>query len=106
MLVWEDGTAVSTVNHAHPRIFAPLPRVRQVQAPGASVASAVARHREVLAHQERCGILRRRGADYGFTWRGAWRSNVRIWRGMRAAKPRARAGASAAAPGAPARPPA
>jgi hypothetical protein len=109
---WEDGAVVSTVNHGNPRIFEPLERVVQLQLPGASVATTVARHRErcaeipgrrldpsqrdpvevaqeqnreVLAHQERCGILRRRGEDYGFTWHGAWRSNVRLWRAMRSA---------------------
>ena len=109
---WEDGTAVSTVTHDSPSIYEPLPRVRQLALPGESVATAVARHRErcaeipgrrldpatrdplevaqaqnreVLAHQERCGILRRRGEDYGFTLRGAWRSTFRIWRAQRAA---------------------
>ena len=38
----------------------------------------------MLAHQERCGILRRRGEDYGFTLRGAWRSTLRIHRAMQA----------------------
>jgi hypothetical protein len=108
---WEDGTALSTVTHTNPSIFEPLPRLHQLVLPGASVAAAVSRHRafcddlpgrrldpaardplevaqeqnrEVLAHQEDCGILRRRGADYGFTLRGAWRSNLRIWRAQRA----------------------
>jgi hypothetical protein len=45
---------------------------------------AQAQNREVLAHQEHCGILRRRGEDYGFTLRGAWRSNLRLWRAQRA----------------------
>jgi hypothetical protein len=108
---WEDGTAVSTVNHTTPPIFEPLPRLRQNALPGADVAEVVAHHRvaclevpglridpaardplavaqeqnrEVLAHQERCGILRRRGENYGFTMRGAWRSNFRIHRAQRA----------------------
>ena len=108
---WEDGTVVSTVNHGRPQIFESLPRLRQVRLSGVSVATAVARHREacaeiagrrldpaerdavevaqeqnaeVLAHQERCGILRRRGEDYGFTLRGAWRSTLRIHRAMQA----------------------
>ena len=108
---WEDGTAVSTINHTMPPIFEPLPRLRQNALPGADVAEVVARHRaaclevpglridpagrdplavaqeqnrEVLAHQERCGILRRKGEDYGFTMRGAWRSNRRIHRAQRA----------------------
>ena len=109
---WEDGTVVSTVNHGNPQIFESLPRLRQVRLPGVPVATAVARHREacaevpgrrldpaerdpiavaqeqnqeMLAHQERCGILRRRGEDYGFTLRGAWRSTLRIHRAMQAA---------------------
>jgi hypothetical protein len=108
---WEDGTAVSTRNHTLPAIFEPLPRLRQVALPGADVPDVVRRHRaaclevpglridpagrdsiavaqeqnrEVLAHQERCGILRRKGEDYGFTMRGAWRSNRRIHRAQRA----------------------
>lgn len=104
---WEDGTAVSTVTHSTPPIFEPLPRLHKIVLPGRSVGTALARHREhcagirglrldpagrdpievaqahnreVLAHQEKCGIMRRRGEDYGFTLRGAWRSNLRIWR--------------------------
>jgi hypothetical protein len=42
-------------------------------------------NREVLAHQERCGVLRRRGEDYNFTLGGAWRGNRRLWRAMQAA---------------------
>jgi len=108
---WEDGTVVSTVNHGNPQLFESLPRLRQLRLPGVPVATAVARHREaceevpgrrldpaerdpievaqeqnqeMLAHQERCGILRRRGEDYGFTLRGAWRSTLRIHRAMQA----------------------
>ena len=108
---WEDGTVVSTVNHGNPQIFESLPRLRQNRLRGVPVATAVARHREacaeiagrrldpagrdavevaqaqnaeVLAHQERCGILRRRGEDYGFTLRSAWRSTLRIHRAMQA----------------------
>ena len=109
---WEDGTVVSTVNHDQPSIFAPVPRLRRVVVAGAPVADAVGAHRracadlpgtrldprradpieiaqeqnaEVLAHQEACGILRRRGEDYGFTLRGARQSTFRLWRAGRAA---------------------
>lgn len=109
---WEDGTAVSTVNHTNPSIFEPLPRLRQLALNGADVATVVARHREacaeveglrldpvardpltvaqeqnreVLAHQARCGILRRRDEDYGFTLRGAWRSTLRLYRAQQPA---------------------
>jgi hypothetical protein len=108
---WEDGTAITTVNHTNPSIFEPLPRLRAIVRAGAGVAEMVAAHRkacagvgglrldpakrdplevaqdqnrEVLAYQAQCGILRRRGENYGFTLRGAWRSNVRIWRAQRA----------------------
>jgi hypothetical protein len=108
---WEHGTAIMTVNHTNPSIFETLPRLRSTVLGGASVAEMVAAHREacagvgglrldpakrdplevaqeqnreVLAYQEQCGILRRRGEDYGFTLRGAWRSNLKIWRAQRA----------------------
>lgn len=42
-------------------------------------------NREVLEHQRRCGILRRRGEDYGFTLRGAWRSTLRLYRAQQPA---------------------
>jgi hypothetical protein len=104
---WEHGPAVSTVNHTNPSIFEPLPRLRQVALPGADVATVLARHREAcaevqgmrldaatrdplavaqeqnretLAHQASVGLLRRRGEDYGFTLRGAWRSTFRLYR--------------------------
>ncbi len=109
---WEDGTAVSSVNHTNPSIFEPLPRLRQLALQGEDVATVVARHREacaevpgmrldpaardplavaqeqnreVLAHQARCGILRKRGEDYGFTLRGAWRSTLRLYRAQQTA---------------------
>ena len=108
---WEDGTAVSSVNHTNPSIFQTLPRLRQNALPGEDVAAVVARHREtcaqipghrldpaardplavaqeqnreVLEHQRRCGILRRRGEDYGFTLRGAWRSSLLLYRAQSA----------------------
>jgi hypothetical protein len=108
---WEDGTAVSSVNHTNPSIFETLPRLRHNALPGADVAAVVARHREacteipgqrldpaardplavaqeqnreVLEHQRRCGILRPRGADYGFTLRGAWRSSQLLHRAQSA----------------------
>ncbi len=108
---WEDGTAISSVSHTNPSIFEPLPRLRQNLAPGAGVAELVARHREecsailgmrldpaaqhpvaaaqaqnreVLAHPEHCGILRRRGEDYGVTLRGAWRSTFTLYRAQQA----------------------
>ena len=109
---WEDGTAVSTLNHEQPQIFEPLPRLRWTRLPGASVAEVVGAHRaacaevpgrrldprrahpvdiaqahneEMLAHQAACGILRRRGEDYGFTFRGARQSTFRVWNASRAA---------------------
>jgi hypothetical protein len=109
---WEDGTAVSSVNHTNPSIFETLPRLRQNALGGEDVATVVARHREtcagiggrrldpaardplavaqeqnreVLEHQRRCGILRRRGQDYGFTLRGAWRSSRLLYRAQQAA---------------------
>ena len=108
---WADGTAVSSVNHTSPSIFETLPRLRQNVLPGEDVAAVVARHREtcaeipgqrldpaardplavaqeqnreVLEHQLRRGILRRRGEDYGFTLRGAWRSSLLLYRAMQA----------------------
>ena len=42
-------------------------------------------NREMLAHQARCGILRRRDEDYGFTLRGAWRSTLRLYRAQQPA---------------------
>jgi hypothetical protein len=108
---WEDGTAVSSVNHTNPSIFETLPRLRQNALPGKDVAAVVAGHREtcaeipglrldpaardplavaqeqnreVLEHQRRCGILRRRGEDYSFTLRGAWRSSLLLYRAQSA----------------------
>lgn len=102
---WTDGTAVTTVTHTNPPIFETVPRVHATWLPGADVATAVASHRgacggvdgervdprtldavavaqaqnvEVLEHQTRCGVLKRRGENYGFTLRGARRSVSRI----------------------------
>jgi hypothetical protein len=108
---WEDDTVVSTVNHSSPTIFETLPRLRQVKLPGAGVTETVAAHREacagvpgpridpagrsavevaqaqnreVLAYQAERGLLCRRGEDYGFTLRGAFRSVGRVQRAVRA----------------------
>ena len=109
---WPDGTAVSTVTSTLTPIFETLPRVSDNRLPGADVLAAVASHRElcrsipgrpldpprgdpievaqernveVLEHQVKCGVLKPKGEDYRFTFRGARRSVWRVSRAMNTA---------------------
>lgn len=98
---WEAGPAVATLSMDFPSAFADPPRVRRFKLAAATVPEVLAAHRaagagtvgprldpaardpievaneqnrEVLEHQVKRGLLKRRGDDYVFTFAGAVRS--------------------------------